>query len=96
MKKLIIIVLIIALINLISVLVCVYKINKYECRSKIVDKCKIDTTINKFRIDSIQLVIKTKDSIITKIKEYEKEEINNASNLNDSDAIKLFKKLVSN
>lgn len=71
-------------------------INKYECRSNLKDnKYEVDSIINCVQIDSIQLVIKTKDSIITKIKEYEKQEIENAANLNDSDAIKLFKDLVS-
>ena len=81
------------IINVILTLVC---INKYECRSNLEDnKWKVDSIINCVRIDSIQLVIKTKDSIITKIKEYEKQEIENAANLNNSDAIELFKDLVS-
>ena len=93
MKKISIITLIIAIINVILTLVC---INKYECRSNLKDnKCEVDSIINCVRIDSIQLVIKTKDSIITKIKEYEKQEIEDAANLNDSDAIELFKDLVS-
>lgn len=94
MKKLVVVTLVIAIISSISALVCLIKFSKYVEVSK-VNKCVVDTTINKVRIDSIQLVIKTKDSIITKIKEHEEQEIKEAASLNDSSAIKLFKELVS-
>ena len=94
MKKLVIVTLVIAIISSISALVCLIKFSKYVEVSK-VNKCVVDTTINKVRIDSIQLVIKTKDSIITKIKEHEEQEIKKAASLNDSSAIELFKELVS-
>lgn len=95
MKKLVVVTLVIAIISSISALVCLIKFSKYVEVSK-VNKCVVDTTINKVRIDSIQLVIKTKDSIITKIKEHEEQEIKEAASLNDSSAIELFKELVSN
>lgn len=94
MKKLVVVTLVIAIISSISALVCLIKFSKYVEVSK-VNKCVVDTTINKVRIDSIQLVIKTKDSIITKIKEHEEQEIKEAASLNDSSAIELFKELVS-
>lgn len=94
MKKLVVVTLVIAIISSISALVCLIKFSKYVEVSK-VNKCAVDTTINKVRIDSIQLVIKTKDSIITKIKEHEEQEIKKAASLNDSSAIELFKELVS-
>lgn len=56
---------------------------------------KFDTVINKVRIDSIEYVIRSKDSIINKIKYDEKKSIEKANNLNDDDAVKLFKQLVS-
>ena len=74
MKKLVVVTLVIAIISSISALVCLIKFSKYVEVSK-VNKCVVDTTINKVRIDSIQLVIKTKDSIITKIKEHEENEL---------------------
>ena len=64
-----------------------------DCRS--LEKPSIDTVINRYQIDSILLVIKHKDSVIVDIKrriEYEKDK---ADSLNDDDAVKLFKELVS-
>ena len=62
-------------------------------RFRFINKC--DTVINKVRIDSIEYVIRSKDSIINKIKYDEKKSIEKANNLNDDDAVKLFKQLVS-
>lgn len=56
---------------------------------------KCDTIINKIRIDSIEYVIRSKDSIINKIKINEEKYINKASNLNNDNAVELFKQLVS-
>lgn len=58
-----------------------------------INKC--DTVINKVRIDSIEYVIRSKDSIINKIKYDENKSIEKANNLNYDDAVKLFKRLVS-
>lgn len=62
-------------------------------RFRFINKC--DTVINKVRIDSIEYVIRSKDSIINKIKYDKKKSIEKANNLNDDDAVKLFKQLVS-
>lgn len=56
---------------------------------------KCDTIINKIRIDSIEYIIRSKDSIINKIKINEEKYINKVSNLNNDDAVELFKQLVS-
>ena len=56
---------------------------------------KCDTTINKVRIDSIEYIIKSKDSIINKIKYNEKEHIKKVDALDDDANVKLFKELVS-
>ena len=56
---------------------------------------KCDTFINKVRIDSIEYIIKSKVSIINKIK-YDTKEYNNKIDALDDDAnVKLFKELVS-
>ena len=57
---------------------------------------KCDTTINKVRIDSIEYIIKSKDSIINKIKYNEKEYSKKIDALDDDANVKLFKELVSN
>ena len=56
---------------------------------------KCDTTINHVRIDSIEYIIRSKDSIINNIKINTKHEIKIANVLDDDDVIKLFKQLVS-
>lgn len=56
---------------------------------------KPDTTYNKVILDSIEYNIKKKDSVIVEIKKKIKYEIEEANNLNDSDAIILFKQLAS-
>lgn len=89
MKKLLVICLIISVINLILTAVIIRK----DCRSA--SLTNPDSVINKVRIDSIELIINKKDSVILKIKEYELKEIKQADNLNNDDAVVLFKKLVS-
>ena len=96
MKKLLIVLIIINVINFIvlttiTILIC----NKcvYVDILPLTDKC--DTTINKIRIDSIEYVIRTKDSIINRIKYEEKEYIKKIDTLNDDANVKLFKELVS-
>ena len=56
---------------------------------------KCDTIINHVRIDSIEYIIRSKDSIINNIKINTEHEIKKANVLDDDDAIKLFKQLVS-
>ena len=89
MKKLLVICLIVSVINLILTAVIIRK----DCRS--VSLTNQDSVINKVHIDSIELIINKKDSVILKIKEYELKEIKQADNLNNDDAVVLFKKLVS-
>lgn len=89
MKKLLVICLIVSVINLILTAVIIRK----DCRS--VSLINQDSVINKVHIDSIELIINKKDSVILKIKEYELKEIKQADNLNNDDAVVLFKKLVS-
>lgn len=55
----------------------------------------IDTTYNIITLDSIKYNIKERDSIITKLKIKYEEEVKCANNLDDTSAIKLFKKLVT-
>ena len=57
---------------------------------------KCDTSVNKVRIDSIEYIIKSKDSIINKIKYNEKEYSKKIDALDDDANVKLFKVLVSN
>lgn len=55
----------------------------------------VDSIINKVRIDSIELVIKEKDSTIVHIKNTIRDEIDKANALNDSSSLELFERLVS-
>lgn len=68
----------------------------YELTStlkRLIDKS--DTAINHVRIDSIQLVITERESIVYKLKEHEKDIEDKVISLNDSATWELFKKLVS-
>lgn len=53
----------------------------------------VDTTYNKVILDSIQINIKQKDSVITKIKYKMQYEIKKADTINNDSAVKLFKQL---
>lgn len=92
MKKMLIAIFIIAIINLCVTLYLsiirfsVVEINSYN---------KSDTAINHVRIDSIQLVITERESIVYKLKEHEKDIEDKVISLNDSATWELFKKLVS-
>lgn len=55
----------------------------------------IDTTYNIITLDSIKYNIKEKDSVITKLKIKYEEEVKDANNLDDTSAVELFKKLVT-
>ena len=96
MKKLLIVLIIINLINFIvlttvGILIC----NKSVCVDNLSFTNKCDTAINKIRIDSIEYVIRTKDSIINRIKYEEKEYSKKIDTLDDNANVKLFKELVS-
>lgn len=56
---------------------------------------KCDTFINKVRIDSIEYIIRSKDSIVNRIKYNEKEYTKKIDALDDDANVKLFKELVS-
>lgn len=93
MKKLLVAVFIMSILNLI-ILVLIYG----RCplgEDVFVSANKCDTVINKVLIDSIEYIIKSKDSIINKIKYNEKEYNKKIDALDDDANVKLFKELVS-
>lgn len=92
MKKLIIIVLIIALINL---LITILLFNKSGAESsfQLINGFP-DTVVNKVRIDSVELSIKHLDSTIINYNTYEKEVIDDILNLDDSTTVAKFYELI--
>lgn len=91
MKKMLIAIFIIAIINL---CVTMYlSISRFSVEANSYNKS--DTAINHVRIDSIQLVITERESIVYKLKEHEKDIEDKVISLNDSATWELFKKLVS-
>lgn len=91
MKKLLIILIIIAMVILGLQIVI---INKVRCSLDTINKCNVDSVVNKVRIDSIELVINKKDSTIINIKERINDEIKEANTLSDSSSLLLFERLV--
>lgn len=92
MKKLVIIVLIIALINL---LITILLFNKSGVgRSFQLINSFPDTVVNKVRIDSVELSIKHLDSTIINYNTYEKEVIDSVLNLDDSTTVAKFYELI--
>lgn len=92
MKKLLIMVLIIALINLSITIILLNK-------SGVVSSFQLinglpDTVVNKVRIDSVELSIKHLDSTIINYNAYEKEIIDDVLNLDDSATINKFYELI--
>lgn len=93
MKKILIIQVIIALITVYEVGL----INKISSSiSELTRLTNVDSVINRVRIDSIELVITQKDSIIVNIKNTIEDEVKEANSLNDSASLELFERLVSN
>ena len=96
MKKLLITIYFLVILNILINLVLIiclkicFPVEDFVC----FNKC--DTVINKVRIDSIEYIIKSKDSIINKIKYDTKEYYNKVDALDDDANVKLFKELVSN
>lgn len=92
MKKLVIIVLIIALINL---LITILLFNKSGAESsfQLINGFP-DTVVNKVRIDSVELSIKYLDSTIINYNTYEKEVIDDVLNLDDSTTVAKFYELI--
>lgn len=92
MKKLVIMVLIIALINLSITIILLNK-------SGVVSSFQLinglpDTVVNKVRIDSVELSIKRLDSTIINYNAYEKEVIDDVLNLDDSATVDKFYELI--
>ena len=92
MKKLLILVLLLQIINCLFLL---YYFTLGQCKQNIPTTTIQDTVINRVQIDSIHILITKQESIINKINIKEKYEIEKAINNNDSDVVKLFKELVT-
>lgn len=92
MKKLIIIVLIIALINLL-ITILLFNKSGAENSFQLINGFP-DTVVNKVRIDSVELSIKHLDSTIINYNTYEKEVIDNVLNLDDSTTVAKFYELI--
>lgn len=92
MKKLIIIVLIIALINLL-ITILLFNKSGVGCSFQLINSFP-DTVVNKVRIDSVELSIKHLDSTIINYNTYEKEVIDNVLNLDDSTTVAKFYELI--
>ena len=93
MKKLLMGVIFLSIVNLILLVLIYGNIRLVVDDFVLFNKC--DTTINKVRIDSIEYIIRSKDSIINKIKYNEKEYSKKIDALDDDANVKLFKELVS-
>ena len=73
-----------------------FYLGRNKAKKEIIENIvKPDTTYNKVILDSIEYNIKKKDSVIVEIKKKIKYEIEESNNLNDSDAVILFKQLAS-
>ena len=92
MKKLVIIVLIIALINLL-ITILLFNKSGAECSFQLINGFP-DTIVNKVRIDSVELSIKHLDSTIINYNTYEKEVIDDVLNLDDSATVDKFYELI--
>ena len=93
MKKLLVGVIFLSIVNLILLVLIYGKVRFVVDDFVLFNKC--DTAINKVRIDSIEYIIKSKDSIINKIKYNEKKYNKKVDALDDDANVKLFKELVS-
>lgn len=89
------------IINIIAIIllsVVIFSIGYFLGKNQIFDNNIVhqpDTIYNRIVLDSIEYNIIKKDSIIYKIKEDAKQEIDYAINANDSVTVMLFQKLVS-
>lgn len=92
MKKLLIMVLIIALINLSITIILLNKsgvVSSFQLINSLPD-----TVVNKVRIDSVELSIKRLDSTIINYNTYENEVIDDVLNLDDSATVAKFYELI--
>lgn len=94
MKKLVILVLIIAIINLCLTMSVIINFSGSVEDFKINNKPITDTNYNKVLIDSIQYNIIKKDSTIITINNIIKDEINKVDSINDDSAVVLFRQLL--
>ena len=92
MKKLLIMVLIIALINLL-ITILLFNKSGVESSFQLINGFP-DTVVNKVRIDSVELSIKHLDSTIINYNTYEKEIIDDVLNLDDSATVTKFYELI--
>lgn len=92
MKKLVIMALIIALINLSITIILLNKSGVVSSFQLINDLP--DTVVNKVLIDSVELSIKRLDSTIINYNAYEKEVIDDVLNLDDSTTVDKFYELI--
>lgn len=92
MKKLVIMVLIIVLINL-SITIILLNKSGVASSFQLINGLP-DTVVNKVRIDSVELSIKRLDSTIINYNAYEKEVIDDVLNLDDSATINKFYELI--
>lgn len=90
MKKILVLLCIIGLIN-----IFIYTCRNCRSGDFLINDINTDTMINTLLIDSIEYNIIRKDTIIYNIKTIQKNEIEKAKNISDSDAVKLFKRLVT-
>ena len=90
MKKILIAILVIVIINLCATLYL--SISRFSVEANSYNRS--DTAINRTRIDSIQLVIIERESVVYKLKEHEKDIDDKVISLSDSASWELFKKLV--
>lgn len=93
MKKLLVGVVFLSIVNFVLLVLICDNVRLVVDDFVLASKC--DTFINKVRIDSIEYIIRSKDSIVNRIKYNEKEYTKKIDALDDDANVKLFKELVS-
>lgn len=93
MKKLLVGVVFLSIVNFVLLVLICDNVRLVVDEFVLPNKC--DTFINKVRIDSIEYIIRSKDSIVNRIKYNEKEYTKKIDALDDDANVKLFKELVS-
>ena len=93
MKKLLVGVVFLSIVNFVLLVLICCNVRLVVDEFVLLNKC--DTSVNKVRIDSIEYIIRSKDSIVNRIKYNEKEYTKKIDALDDDANVKLFKELVS-
>ena len=93
MKKLLVGVVFLSIVNFVLLVLICDNVRLVVDEFVLPNKC--DTSVNKVRIDSIEYIIRSKDSIVNRIKYNEKEYTEKIDALDDDANVKLFKELVS-